>query len=433
MTFTYVVHRTRAYAAGLMMGLPIMALSNSGAQGPLTLADVYRIAASTSRVSAATALASAAEARVASARRPSDPELQLGLMNRSLPSFAPMDPLGMTQIQLMQMIPVAGKPGIAGRIASENAAAAQSRALDVRWDVRARAAMHFYDLYAADSQLGIARQIKRLVQDIAKVAQAMYAVGDAKQADVLRAQVEIARMTEDITRMESMRAGMIARLAATLNVDASGIGSVIPPPALPDTLPPLEVLAAEAERSRPMIAAGARDVRAAEAGQKLAAREIWPDLQIGLQYAWRAGEMGTERMGSVMIGAAIPVYARSRQLRMRNEAAAMKAMAVSELANMRAETRGRMGELYADYTRARNLRALYRTTILPQADATVTSSFAAYRVGDVNLMTLLENQMTVNRYRQEVVALDAAQGKAIAEMEMLLGRELFDVSARIAQ
>ena len=433
MTFTYVVHRTRAYAAGLMMGLPIMALSNSGAQGPLTLADVYRIAASTSRVSAATALASAAEARVASARRPSDPELQLGLMNRSLPSFAPMDPLGMTQIQLMQMIPVAGKPGIAGRIASENAAAAQSRALDVRWDVRARAAMHFYDLYAADSQLGIARQIKRLVQDIAKLAQTMYAVGDAKQADVLRAQVEIARMTEDITRMESMRAGMIARLAATLNVDASGIGSVIPPPALPDTLPPLEVLAAEAERSRPMIAAGARDVRAAEAGQKLAAREIWPDLQIGLQYAWRAGEMGTERMGSVMIGAAIPVYARSRQLRMRNEAAAMKAMAVSELANMRAETRGRMGELYADYTRARNLRALYRTTILPQADATVTSSFAAYRVGDVNLMTLLENQMTVNRYRQEVVALDAAQGKAIAEMEMLLGRELFDVSARIAQ
>jgi outer membrane protein, heavy metal efflux system len=433
MTFTYVVHRTRAYAAGLMMGLPIMALSNSGAQGPLTLADVYRIAASTSRVSAATALASAAEARVASARRPSDPELQLGLMNRSLPSFAPMDPLGMTQIQLMQMIPVAGKPGIAGRIASENAAAAQSRALDVRWDVRARAAMHFYDLYAADSQLGIARQIKRLVQDIAKVAQTMYAVGEAKQADVLRAQVEIARMTEDITRMESMRAGMIARLAATLNVDASGIGSVIPPPALPDTLPPLEVLAAEAERSRPMIAAGARDVRAAEAGQKLAAREIWPDLQIGLQYAWRAGEMGTERMGSVMIGAAIPVYARSRQLRMRNEAAAMKAMAVSELANMRAETRGRMGELYADYTRARNLRALYRTTILPQADATVTSSFAAYRVGDVNLMTLLENQMTVNRYRQEVVALDAAQGKAIAEMEMLLGRELFDVSARIAQ
>jgi hypothetical protein len=34
--------------------------------------------------------------------------------------------------------------------------------------------------------------------------------------------------------------------------------------------------------------------------------------------------------------------------------------------------------------------------------------------------------MTVNRYRQELITLDAEQGKAVAEMEMLLGRQLFD-------
>ena len=104
----------------------------------------------------------------------------------------------------------------------------------------------------------------------------------------------------------------------------------------------------------------------------------------------------------------------------------MRSMSVADLRAMRAETRGRMAELHADYTRARNLRALYRTTILPQAEATVTASFAAYRVGDVNLMTLLDNQMAVNRYRQELISLNAEQGKAIAEMEMLLGRPLFD-------
>ena len=56
----------------------------------------------------------------------------------------------------------------------------------------------------------------------------------------------------------------------------------------------------------------------------------------------------------------------------------------------------------------------------------MTASFAAYRVGEVNLMTLLDNQTTVNRYRQELITLDAEQGKAVAEMEMLLGRALFD-------
>ena len=392
----------------------------------LSLSDVYGLAAAAPRVAAASSLADAARARVTSAKLPPDPEIQLGFMNRELPSLAPMDPLGMTQIQLMQMLPLGGKLRLSGRIASNNAEAARARAADVRWDVRARAAMQFYDLYAAESQLNIVRETKRLVQDIAKVSQVMYSVGDAKQADVLRAQVEVARMTEDITRMESMRTSMFAKLVATLDLPLTAPPQTTRPPDLPDNLPPLETLASEAEQRRPMVVAGEKDLAAADAGERLARKEVWPDLQLGLQYGWRSGEMGTEKMGSLMIGASVPVYARSRQLRMRDEAAAMRKMSAFDLASMRAETRGRMAELYADFTRARNLRALYRTTVLPQAEATVTASFAAYRVGDVNLMTLLDNQMTVNRYRQELITLDAEQGKAIAEMEMLLGRELFD-------
>jgi outer membrane protein TolC len=254
----------------------------------------------------------------------------------------------------------------------------------------------------------------------------MYSVGEAKQADVLRAQVEVARMTEEIVRMESMRASTAAKLVATLDMPLTAMPQSARTPFLPDTLPPLEMLAAEAEQRRPMVVAGEKDFDAAIAQQGLARKEIWPDLQVGIQYSWRSGEMGTERMGSLMLGASIPIYARSRQLRMRDEAAAMREMSAADLAAMRAETRGRMAALYADYVRARNLRALYRTTVLPQAQATVTASFAAYRVGDINMMTLLDNQMTVNRYRQELITLDAEEGKAVAEMEMLLGRELFN-------
>jgi cobalt-zinc-cadmium efflux system outer membrane protein len=392
----------------------------------ISLSEVYRLVSAAPRVTAATALAEAARARVPSAKLPPDPELQLGFMNRELPSLAPMDPLGMTQIQLMQMLPLGGKLRLAGRVAADNADAADARATDVRWDVRARAAMQFYDLYAAEARLNIARETKRLVQDIATISRTMYSVGEARQADVLRAQVEIARMTEDITRMESMRSSMAAKLLATLDLPLTALPQSAQQPALPDTLPPLEALVSEAELRRPMVIAGEKDLASAEAGERLARKELWPDLQVGLQYGWRSGEMGTEKMGSLMLGASVPIHARSRQLRMRDEAAAMRRMSAADLAAMRAETRGRMSELYADYMRARNLRSLYRTTVLPQAEATVTSSLAAYRVGDVNLMTLLDNQMTVNRYRQELITLDAEEGKAIAEMEMLLGRELFD-------
>ena len=336
----------------------------------------------------------------------------------------------MTQLQLMQMIPTAGKLSLSGQVAGAQAGAVRARADEVRWEQRSRVAMAFYDFYQADRAAGIALETKRLLQDVAKTAQSMYEVGAGRQADVLRAQVEIARMTADVVRMGSMRTAMSARLAAALDVSLD-LAPVARPafPALPDSLPPLDSLVKLAESFRPMIRAGEQDLRAAEATARRLAKEIWPDLQLGLQYAQQGGVMGTQRMGSLMIGASVPVYARRRQYKMREEGAAMQAMATSDLAAMRADTRGRVLELYADFVRARDLRALYRTTVLPQSRASVTSSLASYRVGDVNFMTLLDNQMTVNRYRQELFTLDAEQGKAVAELEMLIGRPLFDANA----
>jgi hypothetical protein len=41
-------------------------------------------------------------------------------------------------------------------------------------------------------------------------------------------------------------------------------------------------------------------------------------------------------------------------------------------------------------------------------------------------MTLLDAQMTLNRYRQELFVFESDEGKAWAELEMLTGRVLVD-------
>jgi cobalt-zinc-cadmium efflux system outer membrane protein len=397
----------------------------------LLLGDVYREArAASPRAIAARELANAARARVPSAKLPPDPELQLGWMNYALPQLAPMEPIGMTQLQLMQMLPLAGKLRLSGRVASSQANAAADRARDVEWEVRAQAAMAFYELYATDRALAVARETLRLLQDVLRIAEAMYRVGEGRQADVLRAQVEIARMVEDTIRMTTMRAGMSARLNALIDKPADSPVFAPVLPAFPDSTPALAALTTESQSSRPMVQAAQRDVEAATAQASLARREIWPDLTVGIQYGQRGSTMGTERMGSLMLGASLPVFANQRQLRMRQEAAAMRRMADAELAAMRAATRGSVAEAYAGLVRARNLAALYRTTVIPQAEATVASALAAYRVGSVDFMTLLDDRMTVNKYRQELYALESEQGKAWAELEMLLGRQLLDADAR---
>ena len=400
-----------------------------GRSTPLVLGDVYReVRRESPRAEAARALARAARARVSSAKLPPDPQLQLGFMNYTVPGLRPMDPLGMTQMQLMQMLPVAGKLGLSGRVAEAQASAVAERVGEVELELRSQVAMGFYDLYQTDQSLAVARETLRLLQDIQRTAEAMYRVGEGRQADVLRAQVEIARMTEDTLRMRAMRLGMAARLNALLNRSQDTTVGTPRLPAYPTAVPSLDSLEQLAAQNRPMIRAGEQEVRAAEASARLARREIWPDLQLGVQYGQRPGEMGmgTERMGSLMIGASVPVFARGRQLRMREEAAAMRAMALADLTTMRAETRGRVGETFANLARARRLADLYRNTILPQAEAAVSSALAAYRVGSVDFMTLLDNRMTVNQYRQELYALEADEGKAWADLEMLTGQQLFD-------
>jgi outer membrane protein, heavy metal efflux system len=238
--------------------------------------------------------------------------------------------------------------------------------------------------------------------------------------------------------MQAMRKTMAVRLNTLLNRGADQPVTVAARPQFPDTLPAQTWLDSAATIDRPMIRAGFQALRAADASASLAHKEIIPDLEVGLQYGRGASVMvdadgmtstKTENMGSLMIGASIPIFARDRQYQMRHEADAMKAMALADLNAMRADTRGRIGETCAKLTAARTLAQLYRTTVLPQAEATVASALSSYRVGKVDFMTLLDDQMTVNKYRQELFGLEADEGKAWAELEMLTGRELIDANS----
>ena len=105
-------------------------------------------------------------------------------------------------------------------MAGAQAEATGERVQEIVWELRSQTAMAFYDLYATDRQLEVARETLRLLQDIARTAESMYRVGEGRQADVLRAQVEIARMAEDTLRMQAMRRTMDARLNALLDRDA---------------------------------------------------------------------------------------------------------------------------------------------------------------------------------------------------------------------
>jgi outer membrane protein TolC len=418
--------------ASLMM-LGVRETLAQSAAPPLLLPALYqRLDTISPRLIAASAETRAAQARIGPVRRLPDPQLQLGLMNRDLPGFGLNDPLGMNQIQVMQMVPFPGKRGAAERTATARADATSARAGDIRLELRNQLAAIFYDLYAVDQAVVVAASSQSLLRNVAATAQSMYAVGEGRQADVLRAQVEVDRMSEEIVRMRAMREGLAARLNAILDQPQDSLVATPELPAFPHDLPSLDSLIAGAVGTRPVLVAGKDEIRAADEARQLAGREIWPDLQLGAIYGWRTmPEGGTDHMLSLMLGFSLPIWAGSRQNQMKAEADAMIVAAQSDLAALIADTRGRLASAYAELRQARQLQELYRTTLLPQVRATVVASQSAYRVGDVNLMTLLDSEMTLNRYEQELFQLQASEGKSWAELEMLAGRSLLESTAML--
>ena len=354
-----------------------------------------------------------------------DPVFQIGVMNFSLPDFSTAMPMSMApSVQLLQPVPFPGKLGLQGDIAEFGTGIVGAGAERVWWSVRTRTAVAFYEIYALDRRLEVTRETLDLLRQFETIAKAMYSAGTGRQADVLRSNVEIARVDGEITRMEARRRAMAARLNGLLDQPAD---SPVPSPVLdplPQTVPSGDTLFAWSDETGPALEQRKLGVERAGSQIDLANKEIWPNFVFGVQYGQRDRGNGMERMGSIVAGFTLPIFAGRRQLPARDAATAEERMAQASLSAMRAEIDAGIDEGLADLDQARVLIDLYRDEILPESRATVESALSSYRVGSVDFLTLVDAQMTVNRFEGELYQLFADYGKGVAGLEALIGRPL---------
>lgn len=354
-----------------------------------------------------------------------DPVLQLGFMNFGLPDFNSDMAMSMApSVQLTQTVPWPGKLARQGDVASRERDMAYARAEEASWRLRARTSAVFYEIWSVDRRLAVARSTLELLEGFRDVALAMYGTGSGRQSDVLRAEVEIARTLGEIRRMEGQRVAVVTRLNGLLDRPTTTIVPAVAAEPLPSGLPAREVLEGWALAARPLVAEAMLDVERASAAAARAGREIWPDLRLGLAYGRRDRGLGTEHMGSAMVGVTLPIFARSRQHALRDAAFAEERVARARRAEVTTRVRATIGELLADLDATRLLVDLYRDDVVPQARTNVESAFSAYRVGRVDFLTLVDAQTTANRYEAELYTLFARYATALGALESAIGRPL---------
>ncbi len=425
--------RPRAYgrlAALLLALLPSFSAGAADRRHPSAPSDTLQLAAvlheameRNPEIQAARRAIDAKRARIPQARAWPDPKLSVSYAGNVVPPFTLMrgDPSSARQLMAEQEIPYPGKTRLRAEVAARDADA-ETLAYEAVWRrVAAEVKQAYFDLYLTDQSLSILRRNRDLLQTFEKAAEIRYSVGKAAQQDVLKAQVEISKLSERQTLLEQTRKTLEAQLNGLRNlpVDAPvGIPGEVQPTALAYSLADLLEAAQknfpELKRQRAMIEENRLAV-------DLAKREVRPDFSVGYLYMQRDAQPD---MYGITFSTTLPVFRRKKQDQAVAEAVANLESARRIEENDLAMLRYRVKQEYLQTQAASDLLTLYSKGIVPQSSLAMESSISSYQVGATDFLTVLSNFTTVLDYDLAYQEQLANHEKALARLEELTALEL---------
>jgi outer membrane protein TolC len=403
----------------LAVGLSLPALAGAAsadALTPRTLEDCLGLARAANRtLQAATSRADAARERVGAAAPLPDPRLMYGYY------VSPEMMKGRQELTLTQELPFFGKRGLrrelARRDASAEAHAVRATALDVDFEVKSE----FYRFVGLNETARVLDTEAGLLRRMRDVAQVRYSAGTSEQQDVLKIELSLSRLADEVTLNRRDLAGTRARLNELMGRAATD--------SLPDpvwTMPDVRVIdqAAHADSAlarRPEVAIAREEVARADASKRLATREYWPDFMLGVQYEFGGTQdpmipWASEDWWQLQAGVGLPLWIGSRRA-MSREADAMRRSAAYELEGARLRAAREVEEALARARAARERHDRFMHTILPQAEAAFASSEAGYRSGRVDFIDYLDSERMLLEMRKEFAMVTADLGIQMAALE----------------
>ncbi len=306
------------------------------------------------------------------------------------------------------------KETVAAREADREGALYRATVLNVLTRLR----VAYNDYYLAQKSIEIVRSNKELIEKLAVAAEARYEVGQGLQQDVARAQVELSILVGQLTTLEQARQSAAAIVNAVLNRPPAAPLGVPAPLEKRQLTHSLDQLNSLAEEQLPDLKAAEQGVARAEANLDLAKRQYYPDFVLRADYFNKAALLPEWEVGA---GIRVPLYFWRKQAFGVQEAAAAVSEARASRQGTSQDVLARLKDLYAQATGANRLVELYGSVVVPQAEIAMESASAAYQVGEVDFLTVLNNFTVLNdyrlRYHEELAKFD----KAVAQLEELAG------------
>ena len=379
---------------------------------PLSLADVIRLAGERrDEILVARERVRAGEARPDIVSALEDPMLSPSLDHRPF-MMGGAD----YSVTIEQQIPLSGIRGHrrASALADVDRLRADTRRVTL--DVGVQAATAFLMVQERRRTEALVAEQVTFARDVVTAANARYGSGTAPQSDVLRAEVEVARLQAASRALVSEVRAAESMLNTSLALDADEPVPPLAPLVLTQQVPAWSAIKTGLS-ARPELAAGRAEIARADA-DVAAMRDMYrpmATIRTGL-----ASTMAEGRGWMAMVGISLPIW-RGKLRAGVAEAQAMRAMSDADLRAMTRMIEGDAAVAVHQVQAARDRQEALATDVLPRARMAIGPAIAGYAAGQVPLVSVLEAVQALWRVQVDVIMADTELGLAWARLGRAIG------------
>lgn len=396
----------------IVSGAPATAQTGDPLPAPLGLADVIRLAVERrDEIQAAHARTRAGEARPIIVAALDDP-----MISPSLDHLPFMLGGANVSVAIEQQFPLSSIRQHRRASALADVTRLRADADRTTLDVGVQAASAFLMLQERRRTVALLAGQLTFARDVVTAANARYASGTAPQSDVLRAEVEVARLEAFARAITSEVRAAEAMLNTSLALDADSPVPDLAPVVLAQPVPAWSVIRS-ALTSRPELAAGRAEVARAGAEVQVMRDMFRPMATIRTGPAYTMSE-GNGWM--VMVGISLPIW----RGKLRAGVAEAEAMRLMSEADLRAMTRMIEGDAAVAVSRlqaARDRQLAIAADVLPRARMAIEPAVAGYTAGRLPLVSVIEAVQALWLVEADLIAADTELGLAWARLGRAMG------------
>lgn len=321
-----------------------------------------------------------------------------------------------------QEVPFPGKLQLAGEEARKEAESEGELYRAVVLEATSHLKLAYFDWFSVAKSIEITRKNRDLLERFEKIARARYSVGKGIQQDVLKAQVEMSALAQQLEVLEQREATLQAKINSLLNRPGeTPLGR--PAEVRRSTLKlELDKLAELIERNSPRLRARQVQVEGRNVGIERARKDYRPDFNFGFQWQKTAAPFRDYYMAVAEVK--IPLYFWRKQRYGVEEAVARFEESRQEYQATRQDLLFAAREQYLIARTSERLLELYESGLIPQSSLSLESALAGYEVGTVDFLTLINNLMTLLSFEMQYYEEIAKHEQALARLEPLVAMEL---------